>query len=112
LKLPEPGGVLTQDGINLTSIVNLPSHLKLGIGYLYNVDLCGKHRFSLNAARDGVVFDEHADKLFLHLYERIGGFLGQWFREERVSKSQVAEYLRSVPRPLAEYVERGYKASR
>ena len=99
MRLSYPAGVLTQDGINLTSIFNLPAKLKLGIGHLYNLDLCGEHRLSLNAARDDVILDKRYEAFLGNMYsDFIGKFLGNWFFEESVSNEEVSDYLNFVPR--------------
>ena len=109
-RLSSPGGILTQDGINLTNLVDLPAQLKLGIGFLFNLDLCGERRFSLNAARDAVILDDRAQQIFLHLYAKIGEFLGDWFVDAEIPPDQVAGYLDSIPRPLAENVKAAFEA--
>jgi hypothetical protein len=91
-----PAGVLTQDGIPLPS-VNLPSFLKLGVGFLYNLDLCGEYRLSLNAARDDIVPDAKLDKLVHFLHQRIGEFLGAWFRVEKIAERDLQRYVTIVP---------------
>jgi hypothetical protein len=108
LRFPPPAGILTQDGINLGNIIDLRPRLKFGVGYLYNLDLCGKHRLSLTAARDAVIIDDRSEALFGHLSSVAGRFLGEWFRDEALHRDEVSEYLRSVPRPLAETVEQAY----
>jgi hypothetical protein len=105
-QLSAPIGLLTQDGINVSSMLDFPTQLRLGIGFLFNLDFCGEHRFSLNAARDAVILDDQADRVINHLYQRIGTFLGEWFREEKVPALQVSKYQASVPRLLGEYVRR------
>lgn len=110
LRLSYPAGLLTQDGINLTSIFNLPAKLRLGIGHLYNLDLCGQHRLSLNAARDDVLLDKRYESFLGHLCSEIGHFLGNWFREEGISDEEISHYLNSVPRPLAESVDRTFRS--
>ena len=108
LHLPAPAGVLTQDGINLGTTVDLRPRLKLGIGFLYNLDFCGKHRLSLTVARDSIIFDEHSEALAGHISSIAGEFLGRWFREEGISREEVSDYLRSIPLPLAETVKGAY----
>lgn len=106
--LAQPAGVLTQDGIPVTDIFQLPERLQLGIGFLYNLDLCGEHRLSLNAARDDVVPDTRLDALIEYFHGKIGNFLGEWFREESLAPADLAEYLRTVPQGLALSVEQAY----
>jgi hypothetical protein len=102
--LGTPAGILTQDGINIIGLKDFAAQLSLGIGYLYNLDLCGRYRFSLNPARDGVVWDEASKGVCTHLQSEIGNCLGNWFRKLRVAREIVDRYAESVPKPLREAV--------
>ena len=62
VKLGAPAGILTQDGLNLFGIEDFTTKLGLGLGYIYNIDLCGSERFALSALRDSVVWDETSDR--------------------------------------------------
>jgi hypothetical protein len=107
-RLSQPAGVLTQDGIPLIG-VNLPRLLQLGIGFLYNLDLCGAHRLSLNAARDDILPDAKLENLLQFLHGEIGGFLGEWFREEKIPDEDLQSYLAAVPPRLAEAVRSAFR---
>lgn len=101
LRLGDPTGVITQDGIDITPMLDLSRHLGLGIGHIYNLDLCGEHRVSLNAARDAVLEDERLQRLLTHLWQRIGGFLRAWFAEEGVDRESLRAYQKRVSPLLA-----------
>ncbi len=107
-----PQSYLTQDGIDISSFYNFANHLKLGVGFVFNLDLCGEHRLSLNAARDRVLNDENKNKLVNYLYERIGKELGLWFREENIPQDQINSYLRKIPESLAKSLELSYNLRR
>lgn len=107
-RLFAPRGILTQDGINVSGMINLPVQLQLGIGYLYNLDFCGKYRFSLNAARDTVLLDDQAQNIIHFMHERIGKFLGTWFRDEKVPEAQIRKYLAGVPESLSGHVAKAF----
>jgi hypothetical protein len=106
IKIAEPRGILTQDGIRLSSFFHLPTELKLGIGHLFNLDFSGQYRLSLNAARDAVLRDDKYLELAQHLYVKIGAFLGEWFASEKVPHEDIEAYYQSVPRSLAEQVHK------
>lgn len=106
IRLSVPKGIITQDGIKLSSFFELPRHVKLGIGYLYNLDLCGEHRLTLNAARDGVVLDDKFEAFAMYLCKEVGEFLGNWFREESVPPEQIEDYVLKVPNILGETIKR------
>jgi hypothetical protein len=110
MTLSSPVGILTQDGIEL-SFFHLPPILKLGIGYLFNLDLCGEHRVSLNAARDNVLRDEKLNAFLSYMYQRIGAFLGEWFAEEEIPDAHLQAYMESVPPVLAMAVDTGLKTA-
>jgi hypothetical protein len=110
LTLSSPTGVLTQDGMDLNVFTNLPAWLSLGIGYFYNIDLCGPHRLSLNAARNQVILDERSRGAVRHLHGLIGEFLGRWFREVDVPLAEVNAYLAAIPESLSRAVDRSYRA--
>jgi hypothetical protein len=109
VEFPLPQSLLTQDGILLSEFFDLTSHLRLGIGYVFNLDLCGPHRLTLNAARDAVVNDERREQLVYFLHERIGKEIGIWFREENIPLTHIEQYLEGVPRSLGEFVRRYYE---
>ncbi|MCA9169677.1 MAG: ATP-binding protein [Planctomycetales bacterium] len=111
LTLSPPNGFVTQDGINVTGIARLPSRLKLGIGYFYNIDLCGPHRLSLTASRDQIVEDECLAHLTQYLHKEIGRFLGSWFRDESFTAEEVSEYVAAVPRTLGDAAKRAFLSS-
>jgi hypothetical protein len=110
LRVSLPRGILTQDGIRLSSFFNLANYLKIGIGYLYNLDLCGHHRLTLNAARDGVVLDDKFETLANYFYSTFGSFLGQWFAEEEIPKPQLQEHIEGLPGALRHAIQRAYGA--
>ncbi|MEO0529891.1 MAG: hypothetical protein AAF266_04850 [Planctomycetota bacterium] len=109
LVLSPPHGLVTQDGINVTAIANLPTRLKLGVGYLYNIDLCGEHKLSLTASRDEVITDERLAALVQRIQQAAGSFLGDWFKEEEINPSDVETYAASVPSALADAVLRAFR---
>jgi hypothetical protein len=104
LTLGTPTGILTQDGINLFGLEGFAGQLRLGIGYLYNLDLCGRYRFSLNPARDGVVWDETSKGVCSYLQSQIGKSLGTWFRELHIVRDEVERFADSVPKSLSDAV--------
>ena len=108
VKLGAPAGILTQDGLNLFGIEDFTTKLGLGLGYIYNIDLCGSERFALSASRDSVVWDETSDRVCAYLQGEIGRCLGKWFRELSLADEDVWKYAKSVPKPLREAVLSAY----
>lgn len=110
-QLHSPQGILTQDGLNLTGSFGLPQRLRLGIGYLFNLDLSGSQRLTLNVARDDVIIDSKTEELVGFLHLKIGEFLGAWFREEQVDDTEVQDYLaqREISPAFREAVRAAYR---
>jgi hypothetical protein len=106
--LGAPAGIITQDGLNLFGLDDFTAQLSLGLGYLYNLDLCGQYRFSLNPARDAVVWDEGSKRVCMHLHGQVGRRLGTWFRDLGIMKEQVERYAESAPEPLRDAVWSSY----
>lgn len=102
-----PTGIVTQDGIDITRLIDFPAILSLGVGYIYNIDLCGEHRVNLNAARDQVIPDHKREQLINYLHTELGRRLGNWFYEEKIPEDQIELFLRDAPAILAENVKRG-----
>jgi HD domain len=106
--LGAPAGIITQDGLNLFGLDDFTAQLSLGLGYLYNLDLCGQYRFSLNPARDAVAWDEGSKRVCVHLQDQVGRRLGTWFRDLGILKEQVERYAESSPEPLRDAVWSSY----
>ena len=108
IQVAQPTGILTQDGIRVDDMLDLRSELRLGIGYLYNLDLCGEYRVSLNAARNQVLHDKKLAALVIHIHKRVGRCLGDWFAEEGIPRDQVQRHCQGLPGTLSEELFNAY----